>query len=1443
MKKLYIFTIIKLVLSFFGLIATAFSAGAYYTLLPLNNTYYVGDIFTVNVLISTGGEDTDSGDVILYYEPEFLEVEDALPAVPGVNVMPGTIYQAYPGNMVDTTNGKITITAFSVMAPYNSGLGTGVFATITFKALKVVDFTPVNFDFIPIVGDFYDQYVFGTSQDCNIAKTGSSADILSSVINGGYKIIPDEKPPYITDFNPPNNATNVSPSTNITFHVKDDETGVDLDSLRIDVNGQIYTKNGPLQFTYTGNKYDYAITINPPVNFDYNQLIQVNIDAKDVSNNAMTTYHSQFTTGPPPVNGPPKFDLISDKRIVAGETLNFIVKASDPNGDILTFLMENAPAGATLVKKTNEIYLFTWTPQESDIGTVKIDFTVSDNGSPKLSDSTSANIEVIPPPEKAPAVLCPSCPVCGERTECSDNRDNDNDGIIDYPNDPQCKDYYDNSEVAESDMVTQVVLGAYDYTKNFIFDSANNLTNYIKAKFRIAVPVSHSSFSLSPSTGSFYVGQKFSVNILINTDNIPSNGADVVLSYDSDSLEVLDSMPAQAGTQIKPGSVYEVYIANIVNPTAGEIKVTAFSVMGNYNSGTGNGVFATIDFLAKKEVSPTDVIFDFTLGSTIDTNIAEAGTGDDILSAVADGSYSIIPDATPPAITNFDPVNGSINRPVTQDVSFHVKDNETDVDIDSVKVRVNDVEYKKGMPQFIYSGGTKDYAITLALPSFAYSDTVNVYIDAEDTSNNTMSTYNSVFHIMEMPLNHAPTLDSISDVSFYENTDLSFIVTGSDPDLTDNITFTIENFPLGAQIFGMQKGEALFSWRTLAAGTYYATVKITDNGDPLMFDNQIVTITVKPYLPEAGQGVTCGACSVCPECMDQIDNDSDGKIDYPADPGCESPEDNDEADILPVPQCSDGIDNDNDGKIDYPADQGCESAADNDEIDILPTLPQCSDGIDNDNDGLIDYPADPGCENAAENDERDIIPKLPQCSDGIDNDYDGKIDYPADPGCESGLDDDETDLLPIIGGAVNEFLTQLEDLTINNPIVEKVNDDYGIPLLAAITIASVLSAISLGNFLIFLQFLITEPLRALIVIARKKWGVVYNSIDKKPIDLAIVRIYRSRDNKLISSRVTDKDGRYSFVVDPDKYYITVSKEEYLFPTKILAREIEDEKYIDLYHGEEIVVDEDDTLIVLNIPLDPEKEVERPAKLIFYHYFRKLQYLISFSGLIISFIVLMIEPNWLFLGLFILHVTLFILFRRLARPVKPKGFGVIYDKGTKNPLNLAVARIFDVETNKLMDSTVTDGKGRYSFLAGTGKFYISAEKNGYIPAKSKEIDLTKEEEAVLNVNLGIEKLTKEQKKAKVEQEPLKPEETQAPQELISPKPVFQVKEKFGEIIDKTKEIVKKQKEKIEYYIEKSGKLSPRRIVLEEKEVPITRTVEKLMGKEVGFSGKDLSEMNK
>ena len=132
-------------------------------------------------------------------------------------------------------------------------------------------------------------------------------------------------------------------------------------------------------------------------------------------------------------------------------------------------------------------------------------------------------------------------------------------------------------------------------------------------------------------------------------------------------------------------------------------------------------------------------------------------------------------------------------------------------------------------------------------------------------------------------------------------------------------------------------------------------------------------------------------------CQDGVDNDMDGLIDFPADPGCSSPSDGDESD----PECSDGVDNDGDGDTDWPADLECDGPNDDSEGGA----PACSDGVDNDGDGLVDFPADPDCTSAADRTEV----ALRACQNGVDDDGDGLIDFPADPGCHSANDDSEAD--------------------------------------------------------------------------------------------------------------------------------------------------------------------------------------------------------------------------------------------------------------------------------------------------------------------------------------------------------------------------------------------------------------------------------------------------
>lgn len=194
------------------------------------------------------------------------------------------------------------------------------------------------------------------------------------------------------------------------------------------------------------------------------------------------------------------------------------------------------------------------------------------------------------------------------------------------------------------------------------------------------------------------------------------------------------------------------------------------------------------------------------------------------------------------------------------------------------------------------------------------------------------------------------------------------------------------------------------------------------------------------------------------QCGDGIDNDHDGLTDFPNDPQCQSPTDNNE--VEPLPACTDGMDNDSDGWIDYPDDPGCSAADDGDESNgpVLTSLPSnlaissdwgtgyCADvTVRNNKQATVLWRTgfeaagsisniwkanytQTGKQVTASGDEwnkelapggtanfgfcADRSPAPAVCSDQLDNDGDGLADYPNDPGCSSAEDGDETDANP-----------------------------------------------------------------------------------------------------------------------------------------------------------------------------------------------------------------------------------------------------------------------------------------------------------------------------------------------------------------------------------------------------------------------------------------------
>ncbi len=173
MKKLLIY-LLFFSFSFLASPAATFaqsSQTATLSLDPSSGTFNPGCNFSLNVKLDTGEVQTDGTDAILRYDTSRLTA---------TTINNGTIYPDYPGNNIDSSAGKITISGLaSVSTPF---LGKGTLATINFTVVPTAStgVTQITFEFDP-----RDK---GNTKDSNVVQRGTVVDVLNSVVNGSYVI-------------------------------------------------------------------------------------------------------------------------------------------------------------------------------------------------------------------------------------------------------------------------------------------------------------------------------------------------------------------------------------------------------------------------------------------------------------------------------------------------------------------------------------------------------------------------------------------------------------------------------------------------------------------------------------------------------------------------------------------------------------------------------------------------------------------------------------------------------------------------------------------------------------------------------------------------------------------------------------------------------------------------------------------------------------------------------------------------------------------------------------------------------------------------------------------------------------------------------------------------------------------------------------------------------
>ena len=354
---------------------------------------------------------------------------------------------------------------------------------------------------------------------------------------------------------------------------------------------------------------------------------------------------------------------------------------------------------------------------------------------------------------------------------------------------------------------------------------------------------------------------------------------------------------------------------------------------------------------------------------------------------------------------------------------------------------------------------------------------------------------------------------------------------------------------------------------------------------------------------------------------------------------------------------------------------------------------------------------------------------------------------------------------PIVIQEVSSWWDKLKD----------INKKFVAPILFAFTLLNFLLGVPLSialSYLHYLTQLFTEPL-LFFGRKRREWGVVYNSLTKQPLDLAMVRLFDQETNKLVETRVTDKAGRFLFIVEPEKsYYITADKPYYNFPSRYSMGRKSDANYHNLYHGQLISASTSQEMkktghIAVNIPLDPQEgyifnqaHPGRPIKtpignlreaatlpaqrvvrddqrVLRSSWWRRVNQVAAYIGPVLGLVSFVITPTLLTFIFLLLHIFLLILFHRLALGKLSKPWGKVFDAADEKPLSRSVIRLFDSKYGRLLLTTVSKGDGRYGFLIGNEMYSLIPFKDGY-KFPPQRIEILGNKEQVVRKDLGMEK---------------------------------------------------------------------------------------------------------
>lgn len=242
-----------------------------------------------------------------------------------------------------------------------------------------------------------------------------------------------------------------------------------------------------------------------------------------------------------------------------------------------------------------------------------------------------------------------------------------------------------------------------------------------------------------------------------------------------------------------------------------------------------------------------------------------------------------------------------------------------------------------------------------------------------------------------------------------------------------------------------------------------------------------------------------------------------------------------------------------------------------------------------------------------------------------------------------------------------------------------------------------------------------------------------------PISGVQVMIYGA-DGKLRSTDRTNEKGEFSSLFPIGEYTIGVHAPGFIFAGGVSHFANITQGLI--YTGGKVAVTDTAKPLDIAIPMKPSREEIGSFMERFLPLWQAVQYLtrilswpVFIAGALVNTVLVFFQPGFVLLGVEVMYVVLIVIKVALEVRVRP-AYGLVRDAITHIPLDLAVVRLFDQKTNRLVMTRVANSQGKFFALPPSGTYMIAVSKQGYAPFSRENVTIESAEDSVLQLTADL-----------------------------------------------------------------------------------------------------------